>query len=416
MVKKFFILIFFLFSFSFYISYGLSLEEAIEMAKVNYPKLKLVKEEKLASKFAYKSNIFNFTPIISYSFSYSKYSDIEPLSYFNRNHSININWVIFNGGKNIIQYQISKNEYFNQSESYKEEVLDTVYSVKKAYFIATAYKEVLKYRKEQLKYAEIDYKVAVEKYKLGLVKKSDVLNSKVRFENAKYNYIQSKSDYETSIAELNSLIGLPLEAKTEVDEKEFYSFCNEKIENFQSLYKQMLVKRPLLKALRIKEKISELNTKQAIYDYTPSISLFFQRNKSYSSLSGKDYYSIYGVKLDWLIFDGLGRYYRYLSAKHSQLSVRYDVKETLRKIKLNLYKTYITYKKNLERLNLAREIVKQAEENYRQTLGEYKVGKNDIVALVNSEKNLADAQINLVNSVLNVVLTKIEIDREVGRE
>ncbi len=290
-----------------------------------------------------------------------------------------------------------------------------MYEVKKAYFTATAKKEILRYRNIQLKSAEVDYNLALEKFKLGLVKKSDVLNAKVRYENTKYLYIQSKADYQISLAELNSLLGIPLEQKTEIDEKVLYTYCEGNLESFDNLYNQFLKNRPIVKSMKYKKRLASLEKEKYIYSYTPTVSVFFRKDKVYNSLTGRDNYDMYGIRFDWLLFDGLGRYYNYISAKYNELSTEYQVKETLRKLKLNLFKRYIDYKRNLEKVNLAKEIIKQAEENYKQILGEYKVGKNDIVALINSESNLADAQINLVNSVLNLVLTKIEIEKDIGK-
>ncbi len=412
---KIFVKTFIIFFFISSLSYGLSLREALKLAKENYPKLKSEEEKLLSVKFSYKSELFNFFPAVSYSFNYSKYNDINPLDYFSRTHSLTINWTLFDSGKNIIQYKLGKTNYLYQRENLKEEIINLVYEVKKAYFTATAKKEILRYRKIQLKSAELDYNLALEKFKLGLVKKSDVLNAKVRYENTKYLYIQSKADYQTSLAELNSLLGIPLEQKTEIDEKVLYTYCESDLESFEDLYKQFLKNRPIIKSLKYKKRLASLEKEKYIYSYAPTVSVFFQKNKVYNSLTGKDNYNMYGVRFDWLLFDGLDRYYNYLSAKYNELSTEYQVEETLRELKLNLFKRYIEYKKNLEKVNLAKEIIRQAEENYKQTLGEYKVGKNDIVALISSESSLADAQINLVNSVLNLVLTKIEIEREIGK-
>ena len=414
MVKNLLKFIFFiLFNLSF--SYGLTLNEAIELAKQNYPELKSEKNKLLSAEFSYKSQIFNFFPTLSYDFNYTKYKNINPLDYFSRNHSIILNWTVFNSGKNIISYKLGKTNFMYQRQNYKEEIVNLVYEVKKAYFTAIASKEILRYRKIQLNSAEVDYKLALEKFKLGLVKKSDVLNARVRYENAKYIYIQSKVDYQNSLAELNSLIGLPLDKEIDIEDKLLYIYCDGKIDDFESIYKEFLRNRPLVKGLKYKREIAILEKDEKLYSFAPRVSLFYQKNKIYNSLTGSDDYNFYGIRFDWLLFDGLGRYYNYISANYEEKATKYQIEETLRKLKLNLFKLYTEYKKNLEKVSLSKEILKKAEENYRQTLGEYKVGKNDIVALVNAESNLADAQISMVNSVLDLVLTKIKLEKEIGK-
>ena len=414
MVKKLFKIISFSL-FIFHFSFGLTLDEAINLAKRNYPQLKSEEKRVLSTEFSYKAQIFNFFPTISYSFDYTRYRDINPLDYFSRSHSLILNWTVYNSGSNIISYKLEKNRFFYQKQEYNKELINLIYSVKKTYLTAVAKGEILRYRQIQLKSAEIDYNLALEKFKLGLVKKSDVLNAKVRYENAKYLYIQSKADYQISIAELNSLLGLPLEREIKLEQVTLYKYCKGDIGNFEDLYKKLLKNRPLIKSLKYKEKIASLKSEREIYSFSPKVSLFFQKNKIYNSLTGNDNYNFYGIRLDWLIFYGLGRYNRYISSKYEENATKYEVKETLRKLKLNLFKLYIDYKKNLEKVKLAKDILEKAEENYKQTLGEYKVGKNDIVALVGSESSLADAQINLVNSVLNLDLSMIELEKEIGK-
>ena len=414
MVKEFFY--FFLFFFlTISTTYGLTLKDAIDIAKKNYPKLKSEKKKLRSKEYLYRSKIFNFFPTVSYIFNYTRYNDINPVDYFSRTHSINLNWIVFNRGINIIQYNLGKTEYLYQKSNFDEEIVNLVYKVKKAYFLATSKKEVLRYRKIQLQAALTDYNVALQRFKLGLVTKSDILNAKVRYENTRYIYIQSKADYLVALANLNSLLGLPLDKETDVDEGELYRYSYKKLNSFNSIYEQFLKNRPIIKTLKYKQRLATLEREQNLYSYTPQVSVFFQQNKSYSSTFGKDNYNFYGIRLEWQIFDGLGRYYRYISSKYNEISIKYEVKETLRKLKLNLYQKYVKYKLNLEKVQLAEKILKQAEENYKQTLGEYKVGKNDIVTLINSESSLADAQINLINSILDLVLTKVEIEKEIGK-
>lgn len=71
------------------------------------------------------------------------------------------------------------------------------------------------------------------------------------------------------------------------------------------------------------------------------------------------------------------------------------------------------YYKNLE---VAKVILEKAKINYKQTFGEYKVGKNDIVALVKAESDLASAQEQLTEALLNIALVKLEIENIIGVE
>ena len=416
MKNKIKIILFLFFILSISTTYGLTLEEAINLAKKNLPYLKGSRYKLSSTKFEYKSSIYNFFPTVSYSFTYSKYTDINPNDYFSRNHTLTLEWEIYKSGRNIFNYKYKKFSYKSYNDKYKQDILNTVYNVKVAYFKAVARKKILNYRKEQLKSATVDYELALKKYKLGLVKKSDILNAKVRLENIKYKYIIAETDYKTSIAELNSLIGFPLDRKTIVDENTLEIYSSGKIPDFKYLEHYLLTNRPELKSIKNQIKALKYKTKTELFKFTPSVSVFYSRIKNYNPLIGDDNYNVYGIKLNWLIFDGLGRYYKYISAKKQELSSRENLKETERKLRLKLYKSYIKLKQYYKNLEVAKVILEKAKINYKQTFGEYKVGKNDIVALVKAESDLASAQEQLTEALLNIALVKLEIENIIGVE
>ena len=61
-------------------------------------------------------------------------------------------------------------------------------------------------------------------------------------------------------------------------------------------------------------------------------------------------------------------------------------------------------------------VLQQAEQNYSQALGEYKVGKGDITTLVQAESLLADARDQFIRSRLNRALTKALLEQVTGVE
>ncbi len=68
----------------------------------------------------------------------------------------------------------------------------------------------------------------------------------------------------------------------------------------------------------------------------------------------------------------------------------------------------------ISKLKLAQTILKEANLNYKQALGEYKVGTGDILSLIKAEESLAKAHETLINSMLDVSLAKINLEREIG--
>ncbi len=399
---------------SFKISFGITLQEAVERAKAVSPLYKQYETQLKSDFFQYKTWISPFLPSLSYSFSYTKNKHTDP-DYFSRNHSLNINWNIYDSGRSIFNRKILKYNYYASKENFQENILDIIYNVKYAYIKCAASKEIVKFRKTQLKAAKLNFDIAKRKKELGLVKKSDVLQAQVRYENAKYALEQAKNQYKKDLAELNSWLGYPLDSETEINTDDFFFYADDKVPSFYKIEDLALKKRPLLKQYQYNLKASKYTAKKALASFTPYIALSYSRTKFYNSLYGDNQYtSTYSISLNWDIFTGLQRYYTYLSAKETERSSKFFLLEAKRVLKLNLYKTYTDLKTAIARLKVAKSLLEEANLNYKQALGEYKVGTGDILSLIRAEESLASAHETYINSLLDIAVSKITLERQIG--
>jgi outer membrane protein TolC len=94
--------------------------------------------------------------------------------------------------------------------------MDLQFNVKVAFYTAIAQRDILHQREIQLQNAQKDYEVAEGRYRLGVARLSDVLHSSVRLQQAKFNLVQAEGELKTALAELNSLIGRPLDTQFDI--------------------------------------------------------------------------------------------------------------------------------------------------------------------------------------------------------
>ena len=407
-------ILFFLFII-FNLSYGLNLEQAIKLSLKNHPFLKQKFSEVRSERFGYFTTYGNFVPTLNFDYTYSKYRDTEP-DYFSRDYSLSLYWTIYNSGQNILLNRVKEKLLKSSQNDYLETVLDVKFQVKKAYYTACANREILRFRKIQLKAAEKNFQMAKKKLKLGLVKKSDYLQAKVRLENVRYMLFQAENEYKKSIAQLNSLIGFPLDTKTEVDTSYLTQVEDQNIPDFNDI-KKIALNRPIFKQYTYDLEASKLRSIQSLLSFTPSVYISYSINRDYSSIYGSyQNYNILRIGFSWTIFEGLKRYYHYLSSKEDERFYRYRLKELKRQILINLYSLYLDLKTSYKNLEVAKTLLKEAEHNYKQALGEYRVGKGDIISLVTAESSLANAHETYVQSLLNIALSKAILEREMGVE
>ena len=62
---------------------------------------------------------------------------------------------------------------------------------------------------------------------------------------------------------------------------------------------------------------------------------------------------------------------------------------------------------------IASELVKEAQVNYNQAYGEYKVGKGDIISLIQSELNLAQSKVDWAQQLLNYNIAISALERAI---
>ncbi|NPA13278.1 MAG: TolC family protein, partial [Aquificae bacterium] len=343
------------------------------------------------------------------------YQDTYLGDYFSMRYSITFRWKVFNSGRNILTNKQKKALYLSQREQFDEGKIQTVYKVKKAYYTAVADYKILDIRRIQLKSAQQIYKMAKKKLELGLATKSDYLQAKVRLENIRYKLQQAEAQFKKSLSQLNSLLGYPLDKRIPLDQNSLQTFETKKPPPFNKIL-QIAMERPLLKKYIYKLKATELKATEKAMQYTPSVDLSLSFNRDHTSIYTPDFYHTASVVLQWQLFDGLGRYHTYLSAKEEEKYYRYRIQDIKRQIKLNLYQYYLDLETSYKNLKVSKVLLEEAERNFKQSLGEYKVGKKDIISVVSAESSLASARETYVKSLLKIAQTVILLERECGVE
>jgi outer membrane protein len=110
------------------------------------------------------------------------------------------------------------------------------------------------------------------------------------------------------------------------------------------------------------------------------------------------------------LFDGTGRYYNVMGALSDVNAAQQRLEEIKRNVKLDITNAFKDYELSMENVKMYRELIREATSNFNQAFGEYKVGKGDILTLLQSEKDLAKAKENLTSSIYkaNTALSNLE--------
>ncbi|MCX8022179.1 MAG: TolC family protein [Syntrophorhabdaceae bacterium] len=384
--------------------YGLSitLEDAVKrVLDVSYV-LKEQQETIKRTEFSYLSTIDPYLPQANLQSSYTRYLNprlstgglITGQDVFSTSGSISLR--LFDGGLRSAQRMGSYHLMGREKEKLESLKNDIVYNVKTAFFTALGKKTIVEKRKEAYETAKRVFELTKARFEVGVAKKSDVLQAEVGMTSAMIDVVSATSDYEKALEDLKSLLLLEPEAKEEVE-----GILSEPTftEGYERLIDRALKARP-----DVSYQMREIERLKTVYNekrslWFPKIDAQILQQRQDSSMFPEGRQDMFMLNFTLPIFDGIGRYYSMQGATSDVNAAKFRLEEIKRNIKLEIIKAYKDYLLTIENVKMYNELLKQATTNFEQAVGEYRVGKGDILALLQAERELAKAKENLVVSM-----------------
>jgi outer membrane protein len=386
---------------------SLTIDEAIEMAKRNAPFYRATELKIRATEALYMATLSPYLPVLDVSTLQSRHYT-SSIDYNTRNYEVKLSYTIFDGGIRRNERDLALLNLDIDREEFRKSLLELEYQVRVAYYTVIATKEILDLRTIQLKDAEKDHEVAEGRYRFGVARFSDVLQASVRLQQARFNLAQAEGDMRKALSELNSLIGRDLDSPFDLQGSLNTDF---EIPERERLFDAGM-KRPEVIQAEKNLSIAERNRSKALSPFFPVLSL----NASYSKTEGGIFRFTFpeekriDLSATWNIFE-LGKFFR-LKSFEREIDISSErLKEVKRQTLLDIYRAIQDLSTAMSKVKVAEEQLRQAQHNYEQAFGEYKVGKADILSLVQAESQLATAREQLINSRLSVILSKSLLER-----
>ena len=232
-------------------------------------------------------------------------------------------------------------------------------------------------------------------YEQGVAIKNDLLPAQVRLADAKQKLIVARNIRETSTAKLNNIMGLPIREKLRVEDIQMSA---PSVPELEDAWHTAQAQRPEITIISDQLKASALREKSKIagnyptlyarggYAYTENIYQVHQDNMNLNL----------GAKMD--VFDGgftQAEVYKERS-RHKGLQEQRD--KLIEDIKLEIEDSYLGLNDAKEKVAVARDALKQAEENVRVMRVKYAEGEatsTDVLEAITLQTN---AQTNYHNA------------------
>ncbi len=412
---------------------SLTLQQAIQYALTHNPSFLAEKERVEAAKAQKDKAMSGFLPKISFQgqrILQEKLFTIEIPPFFpgdrpkkvkmdfTRNYQLglSINQVLFTGGKVSNAYRSAKFNYEASKRELEEKKLELIYNVKRAYFSALLAKQVLSIAEEALKLAERHYKQVKALYEVGNASKFELLSAEVNYENAKPDVLKARNSYRLALLNLKNILGMPSDFPVELaDELKVVDFDLELDEVIKLAYSSS----PTLKRIAYQKKAAQALLGLSKASFSPDILLSMSYNWRFDQFSLKpseweNYYTV-SLIVSIPIFSGFSRVADLKISSSTCSALNYTEKAVKDLLALRVRSAYYSllqakqrYEAALHTLRQARESVRLAELNYRESL---------ITSLQVQQAQLAlsKARLNLSQALFDYNMALAELERVVGK-
>lgn len=394
---------------------ALTLHELIELARKNYLPLLVQKSNISAQKERFNASYDPYYPTLDFSLGYKNYlqSRLNP-TLDDKNFydgAIILGYTLFNTSRAPAK-EIQRYTFLREEVIYNIIEKDILKNVKDLYYKIIAEKMKLKSREEALKSAKRSLELATAKRDVGIARLSEVYQANVRVENAQLSIIESQNTLKKLIYELSSIIDKALDPNDFVDNlnKVTLAFADEDliaiaIERRDEINKEKLV----LKALEEEKKLSH----SPFYPTINTAITYRRSDGSFVPPPSKEE-TRFDITLNWNIFSGPGKFYSVKASEYTIEAQKKLFEDTIRNIKLEVKKSLVDFDTATEQIKVSEALLLSAKQNYEQAFEEYRIGKGDLLTLLQSEIDFANARESNISALLGQHLSKNNLERVVG--
>lgn len=295
--------------------------------------------------------------------------------------------------------------------------IDLIANISAAFYNLLNTLEQINVLKEDTAEFTKNQKDAYSQYIGGIVDKTDYEEATITLNNAKAQLVQAVQNVRPQYAALKQQMGFPPEKQFNVNFDTAQMMHQVTIDTTQQLQYQNRIEYQLLETQR---DLQDQTINYYRFQFLPTVSAFYTYDYEYESNSASNLfsqaypYSYIGASLTIPIFTGFGRIENVEKAKlQGQILELSEV--NLKSVIYSQYTTAMaTYKSNLFNLAVQKQNVFMSKDVYAIVSVQYKQGIVPYLNVITAEGNLTSSEINYLNSLFQVLLSKVELEKAMG--
>lgn len=295
--------------------------------------------------------------------------------------------------------------------------IDVVTNVSKAYYAVLVTQKQIELLNEAIVRLEQSLKDATTKYQGGIVDKTDYMRATISLNNAMADRTQAQELLHVRYASLKEQMGYPVEGDLSLEYDSTQMEHEAFLDTLQTLKFENRIEYQLLQT---QVRLEEDNLDYSLWSLLPSVSAYGgytinYQNSLFGPLYNQNYpYSFVGLQVSFPIFQGGKRLQQVRQARLQLNRFDYDLVSLKNAIATQYTLAIANYRSSLNSHRVLTDNLDLAHDVYRTIQLQYKAGTKSYLEFISAETDLRAAQFNQTNSLYQVLISKLDVQKALG--
>ena len=399
---------------------GLTLEDALGLARRNNGAVRAAYLNYEASRASARSTLSSFFPTVTPAFRYDVTRNDTYTGPFGglfegneSNATVAFDWRILDNGSRDALYRRSALNRDAAEHNALDTLRQTLFSVHSAFYEALRAEELLKVRQSQLERATEIEKQAIAFADTGAGARKDILQATADKLNAKASELAALNGVSTTRANLKSAVGIPqseeLDALVGPGESPIVAVDY----TLEDAVRDGIANRPDLAAQRLGVEAQRQSVRLARLERGFSYSVDINHTRAFSPDPFDHSALVFAVTIP--LYDG-DRTAANLRA--SRLSLEADralLTQSERNAIAEIESAYKEYAQNIERLDASRVALEAAQLNYRAAFDSRTEGAGELIEVLTAQVSLTTAESNYIEAYYDTLISQVRLRLVTGQ-
>lgn len=330
---------------------------------------------------------------------------------------LELNQVVFMGGKLISGIKIAKKMYNLQEKKYFITEQDVVFETIKLYLNTILAKNLYEVQQEALDIANRHFRQVNNMYNEGLVSEYDKLRAELEKQKLEPEVMQAEKNYLLALKQLRNHL--------EIEEKELKLTENIQIPELnKSLAEYLdigLQQRVEIELSDLNMEINKVNYNYQKMNFLPQIGLNMKYNsfaQSENSIESDDWGNSYevGVGVSMPLFTGFSNTAKKVKASHALTQAKIADRDLTEKIELDIRNSYLTLKSDLQTVKVQKNNVKLAEKGLKIARARYENQVSNQLEILDAQLQLKFAKLSQLKANYAAKISYEKFKKSIGEK